>query len=258
MNNVNAPKSRDQEIFECIRDSGIFNITIDASKQNHHFEEVIECIEQWKIQDEKRRFDEDNNSLDTSSTNSDVKSAKYEARRVKRALFDDLQKYNITLVPDKNMPSNTGKITVLWTGVDIYYPAPSIDNDDAIHLQNHITICHELSHVLLDCPSFYFDRHNTEKWVDDARNGNYDPRFYDKDEVAASRGAEWILSSIAKKCEEAGIHTPSYLRAQPETLFDGIITVMSAHGYKGDMPPYDLVRYSIADDNAPVDRTKIP
>jgi len=248
----------DQSILERIKKAKIFSSNIDVCRKNKHFEEINEKISQWRFRETSERFDNPS-YFATALMDDSVATAQLQIKRTRRKLFKKIPQYAINLKSIPSMPKNTGQVFVHWRGVDIHYPDPNTENSADTHIRNHIIVAHELGHVLLHCPCFYFDTDDTTKWLKGIKSNGYKPRFVFEDEVAAFRCAEWILSFIAKKCEEAeeaGIHTSSYLKVESEMLFNKISSVMKNHGYQERMPEYNLNQYSIAE-NMPVNRAEI-
>jgi len=266
MNNVGTIISdpTDQKILERINDACIFESHVDVDKQNGHFQEINQKIRQWKLRDENDHFVEARAKLEISPDDEQTKTELQTLESMYK-VFKYMQSkslYDIRLEEESARPQNTGQIYIYAHGVVIKYPTPATENPTDAHIRNHISIAHELGHVLVNCPSFYHDHNDVTRWIKEgAQSGEMKPRFNHTDEVTASRCAEWILSFIAKKCEdakEAGVHILLYLNVESEKLFNEITDVMKNNGYQVEMPEYDLIKYGVATENRPVDRSRIP
>jgi len=172
---------------------------VDRKAEYKRTAEIEECYKIWKDQNACDQWDNINS---------------------KKEYLGSEKKYKIEARATEGMPKNTGKVILFRGGAIIQYPSMETEsNAEGIddRLRQNVIIAHEAGHLILHINSLLN--------LDVAELNIENPR----QEIQASRCAEWILSGFGKTCEEAKINEP-HLNLTPKELYDTITTVTGGSG----------------------------
>jgi len=217
-----------QEICERLQEATICDFNPDVDPW--HLSNMERMVEEYRTKQERKTYRKVKTRKEVRSMISSVanitddtvqlKMLECELSSYDKYYIQGKGKYEIKVIPNKDIPPDTGMTQGYAYGATVMYP--KIEQDEPVegvtnHLYTHIILSHEIGgHLLL---------YHIPSWLEEPRDDPDD--MYEIEpyqEIEAFRCSEIILGELSKKYRAQGIAC-DFITVTPQELRDAIYAV---------------------------------